>query len=346
MYGGHMDTTSVWQSMLSLCCICTADIQTSSKHTWGHPNIWKCPHIFRGHPNIGVPKHTGSIQTYGDTNIQEDVQTWGYPNIQGVIQTYFGIQTYGGPSKYMGVSKHMGHPDIGSAQTYRRHSNIGGVKHMGGLDTGGAQTYGGVQTWGHPNIQVGIQKYSGCIQTYGDIQAYKRPSKHTVGASKYLGTSKHTRGIYTCVVFIHRGGVQTYGGIQTYRGHPNIWGYPMKQVLPIVDNYIQLLLLQWHHSDITVVITVLLWLQLQYDLTWLYLTLCANRRHCFSSFPSTFPFNFELKKYKISIAQKVNTASWYFHFQIWHWTEGTGHARRRVSWSALAFLMSIFSHIW
>ena len=22
---------------------------------WGHPNIWECPHIFRGHPNIGVP---------------------------------------------------------------------------------------------------------------------------------------------------------------------------------------------------------------------------------------------------------------------------------------------------
>ena len=29
---GHMDTLSVWQSMFSLCCICTAGIQTSSKH--------------------------------------------------------------------------------------------------------------------------------------------------------------------------------------------------------------------------------------------------------------------------------------------------------------------------
>ena len=39
-----------------------AGIQTSSKHTQGHPNIWECPNI-QGHPNIGVPKLTGDIQT-------------------------------------------------------------------------------------------------------------------------------------------------------------------------------------------------------------------------------------------------------------------------------------------
>ena len=37
---GHVDTSFVWQSILSLCCVCTG----ASKH---HPNIW-------GHPNILV----------------------------------------------------------------------------------------------------------------------------------------------------------------------------------------------------------------------------------------------------------------------------------------------------
>ena len=37
---GHVDTSFVWQSILSLCCVCTG----AFKH---HPNIW-------GHPNILV----------------------------------------------------------------------------------------------------------------------------------------------------------------------------------------------------------------------------------------------------------------------------------------------------
>ena len=51
MYGayGHL---LVCQSMLSLCCVFTGGIQTSSNHI-GHPNIW------------GASKHTyGSVHTY------------------------------------------------------------------------------------------------------------------------------------------------------------------------------------------------------------------------------------------------------------------------------------------
>ena len=56
--GAHMDTPSVYQSMHSLCCICTAGIQTSSKHTQGHPNI------HRGLQTYGsVHRYSGGIQT-------------------------------------------------------------------------------------------------------------------------------------------------------------------------------------------------------------------------------------------------------------------------------------------
>ena len=52
-----MDTPLVWQSMLSLCCVCTGGIQTSFKHTGG-------VQTYGEHPNIRAPKLTGGIQTY------------------------------------------------------------------------------------------------------------------------------------------------------------------------------------------------------------------------------------------------------------------------------------------
>ena len=150
-------------------------VQTSFKHTWGHPNMWEYPHIFRGHPNIGVPKHTRKypniwgIQTYrGCIQINGGIQTyWGCPNIWGHPTILEGVQTWG-------ASKHTG-----AIQTY------GASKH-----TGGIQTYGGIQMYGayghllsltkhaffvlymyirHPNIFPNIH---GGIQTYGNIHTY------------------------------------------------------------------------------------------------------------------------------------------------------------------------------
>ena len=68
-----------------------------------HPNIWECPHIFMGHPNI-----QGSIQTYGG------IQTYRRVSKQGGIQTYRVLSKHmgaskhtGDASKYMGASKHI-----------------------------------------------------------------------------------------------------------------------------------------------------------------------------------------------------------------------------------------------
>ena len=86
-YGGHpnvwshMDTPLVRQSILSLCCICTAGIQTyrgASKH-------------------IRVSKHMGDIQTY-----------IGASKHVGVAKHTGGIQTHVVVSKHIGTSKHMG----------------------------------------------------------------------------------------------------------------------------------------------------------------------------------------------------------------------------------------------
>ena len=89
--------------MLSLCCICTAGIQTSSKHTgglqtygsvqtyggiqmywaYGHP-LSLIKHVFfvlcmyKRHPNIWGIQTYGGIQTYA-----EHSNIWGCPNIQG-----------------------------------------------------------------------------------------------------------------------------------------------------------------------------------------------------------------------------------------------------------------------
>ena len=95
------------------CFLCVVYVQQASKHLpyiWGHPNIWECPHIFRGHQNIGVPKHTGE-----------------YPNIWG-IQTCRGCPNMGGIQTYSGLSKHMRHPNILGVSKH-----MGASKHMGGI---------------------------------------------------------------------------------------------------------------------------------------------------------------------------------------------------------------------
>ena len=82
---------------------------------------------------------------------------------------------------------------------------------------GSAQTYReAFKHRGCPNMQ-GVSKHMGASKQTGAIQTYGA-SKHTVGASKHMEASKNTT------------------GIQTYGGHPNIWEYPVKPVLPLVDN--------------------------------------------------------------------------------------------------------------
>ena len=122
--------------MLSLCCICTAGTQTSSKDTGEHPKIWGCPNIW-GHPNI-----CGGVQTYG-----------GYLNIQGASKHIGASKCIGAYGHPLSLTKHAffvlcmyrGHPNI--IKTCRKIS-----KHMGDV-----QTYRGhPNIWGCPNIQGGI----------------------------------------------------------------------------------------------------------------------------------------------------------------------------------------------
>ena len=116
-----MDTPLV--SMLSLCWLCTGDIQmyggiwtpplsdnscffmlcmyrgiqTSSKHMGGIQTYWGCPSI------QGPSKH-GCVQTYRETSkhMRVSKHTGGHPNMRG-IQSYGGIPTYKGASKCMGA---------------------------------------------------------------------------------------------------------------------------------------------------------------------------------------------------------------------------------------------------
>ena len=58
---GHMDTPLVWQSMLSLCCVCTGDIQTSSKHTGSIQTYVGVSKHMRASKHMGASKYTGGI---------------------------------------------------------------------------------------------------------------------------------------------------------------------------------------------------------------------------------------------------------------------------------------------
>ena len=103
---------------------------------------------------MGVSKHTGGIQTWGNPNIQGYPNIWGYPNIQGGI---------------------WGHPNIqGTIQTY------GSSKHMGSIQTYGASQYWGhSNVWHHPNVWghmdtplVWQSMLSLCCVCTGGIQTY------------------------------------------------------------------------------------------------------------------------------------------------------------------------------
>ena len=93
---GHMDTSVVWHSMLSTCCVCTGCIQTSPKHTAGYSNI-------------------GGIQLYGGPNMR-GIQTYmGHPNVWGHMHTPLVWQSMLSLCCVcMGASKHTG-----GVQTYR-----------------------------------------------------------------------------------------------------------------------------------------------------------------------------------------------------------------------------------
>ena len=124
---GHIDSPLVWHSMLSMCCVCTGDIQTTPKHTVGCSNIWWHPNIWVMSKHMGVSTHIGGIQTYGR------------------------IQTYRVASKCMGT--------YGHSLSVTKHAFF--VLCM----YGGIQTYRGCPNiWGHPNIQ-GVSKHTGNIQT-------------------------------------------------------------------------------------------------------------------------------------------------------------------------------------
>ena len=198
MYGGHpyiwghMDTPSVWQSMLSFCCVCRVSIQTSSKHTGGHPNIQE------------------GVQTYGGVLTYGGIQTYRWASkLMGGIQTY-------GASKCMEVYRHLrsltkyaffvlcmyrGHPNGKYQNMQEASKHMGAFKHTGGHpDIQGVSKHMGASKYKGPSKHMrGIQTYRGCFQRYGGIQTYRELSKH-------MEASKHT------------------GGIQTYRECTNVLG--------------------------------------------------------------------------------------------------------------------------
>ena len=229
---GHMDNPLVWQSMLSLCCVCMGaskhypNIQGVSKHVAiqtyrGCIKTYGGIQTYRGCPNI-----KGGIQTYGCCPNMEGIQTyrvhphiWGHPNVFGhmdnplVWHSMFsmccvctgGIQTSPkhttGYSNIWGMSKHEGHPNIqGESKCMGAYGHsLSATKHAffvlcmyGGIQTLSKHTWG-VQTCGHPNIQGMHQNIWWHPNIQGSIQNIWVLSKH--------------------------------GGIQTYRVHPHIWGH-------------------------------------------------------------------------------------------------------------------------
>ena len=174
----------------------------------GHPIIWGHPNVWGAYAHLSLTKHAFCL-------------LYMYSRHPNIFQTYMeaskhrGAQSYRGYPKIFGAPRHtggypniLGHPNIQGV-----HPNICGCPNIWGHPNRECSTYreafkqrGGVQTWGHQNIQEGVQTYGG-VQTWGHpniqgaIQTYGA-SKQTVGASKYMG------------------------GVHAYRGCPNIWGHP------------------------------------------------------------------------------------------------------------------------
>ena len=133
------------------------------------------------------------------SNSRWQLHIWGHPNIQGGVQTYGGIQDGG---YTYGVSKH-----IGCIQTCRGHPNIWVVSKC----MGASNHIRGIQTWGHPNIQGGVQ-------TYGGIQTY-RGHPNIQGVHQNIGGHPNIQGVSK-----HKGGIQTYGWCPNIWEHQNIQG--------------------------------------------------------------------------------------------------------------------------
>ena len=168
MYWGHMDNLSVWQSMFYLCCICTAGIQTSSKHMGTSKYMGVSKHMGVSTHIQGASKHTG-----GSPNI------WGHPSILGASKHM------GHPNIQGGVSKHMGCPNIWGIQTFRGHSNKwghpniqGASKHMGVND----------RRWSHKNIRRNVTKilWTGCNSIIASKMAGYRYGTNSDKIGKYF----------------------------------------------------------------------------------------------------------------------------------------------------------------
>ena len=115
---GHVDTSFVWQSILSLCCVCTGGIQTSSKYIGASKHL-----SFSSQTRSHFPRLVPTICTKKPSLIHSDSTWWSQPSwiLPSWIQTLPSwIQT---PcyllsdslkntlpptsSKYMGASKHL-----------------------------------------------------------------------------------------------------------------------------------------------------------------------------------------------------------------------------------------------
>ena len=192
-----MNTPSVLQSLLSLCCICTAGFQTSSIHMWASKHMGVSIHI------QGASKHRGAQTYWGVSKHGASRHTGGCPNMGG-IQTYRGYPNIWGIQTYRGcIQINKGHPNILGVSKY-----MGASKHMGASKCMGAYGYPLHLTKHVLFVLYMYSRHPNIFQTYGGIQTYRRVSKHIGGIPTY-GVSKHTG------------------------GHPNIWGIPQSRFLPL-----------------------------------------------------------------------------------------------------------------
>ena len=75
MYGGMWDTSFVWQSILSLCCVCTGGIQTSSKYMGVSKHL-----SFSSQNHSHLPRLVPTICTKKPSLIHSDSTLWWQPS--------------------------------------------------------------------------------------------------------------------------------------------------------------------------------------------------------------------------------------------------------------------------
>ena len=149
------------------------------------PHMFGCPHMLDGPLYVWMPPCLGHPPVCLDVLHMFISCMFGCPQIYGASKGMRAIQTYGG------VQTYMGHPNVwgGNGHTlsltkhaffllymYSRHPNI-------------FQTYTGASRHMEcPNLQetsnIGVPKLTAGSPNIG-------ASKHTGGASKYMGVSKH-----------------------------------------------------------------------------------------------------------------------------------------------------------